>query len=69
VEEYDFRSSGVETAEEYAAILSCLSFLHEDEKARPTNRAIVSAACEGVKITHGEIENKVPAQAELHHVP
>jgi len=52
-----------------AAILSCLSFLRQYEKARPTNRAIVSAACEGVKITHGEIENKVPAQAELHHVP
>jgi hypothetical protein len=52
-----------------AAILLCLSFLRQYEKAQPTNRAIVSAACEGVKTTYGEIENKVPAQAELHDVP
>jgi hypothetical protein len=55
-------SSGVKTPKEIAAILLRL-------KARPTKHPIFSAACKGVKSKHGENENQVPAQAELHDVP
>src|SRR5882762_756117 len=38
--------SGVKTPEENAAFMSCLSFLRQDKKARPTKLKTFSATCE-----------------------
>src|SRR5467141_4573079 len=43
--------SGVKTPEENADFMSCLSFLRQDKKARPTKLKTFSAACEAAPTT------------------
>src|SRR6266478_1826921 len=40
-----FRPSGVKTPDESADFMSCLSFLRQDEKARPTKLKSFSVTC------------------------